>query len=215
MKQLILNEERFGVKSITPLFKEKEEQGIAVISRYHYKDKDNVLFNLRSMRDGGYMFRMYDGHYCRLLINGKLMMSDTGLERISNKEFIDNANGRVLIAGLGLGLIIHNIIDREDISEIIVIEKYRDVIDLVSPKFTHPKLKIICADIFEWKPSKGEKFDTIYFDIWADIGTDNLEEMKKLSSKFKSFLNRLNPKCWMNSWMKEYLQKMKRRESRY
>lgn len=155
-----------------------------------------------------------EGHYTRLHIHNELMMSDTPMERISNSKFVHKANGKVLIAGLGIGMIIQAIINKEEVTEVIVIEKYQDVIDLVAPKFKSDKLKIICADIDEWKPIKDEKFDVIYFDIWADISVENLEHIKKLHNRFKNSVNRNNPECYMNSWMKEYLQSEKRKESR-
>lgn len=209
--ELILNND-YEVKSIVPLYKEKEEKGIVSITRYEFKD--DLLFNLRVMRDGGDLFVMKPGHYCRLTINKELVMSDTFLERKSNREFIRKANGRVLIAGLGLGLIIHNILHKQDITEIVVIEKHQDVIDLVSPKFNDSRLKIICDDIFNYLPKKEDKFDTIYFDIWTDITIENLDDIKLLHNKFKNKLNRENSRSWMNSWMKEYLQEAKRKENR-
>lgn len=215
MENLILNNGIYGIDSITPLFAEREEKGVATISRIEIS-KDVAMFeNLRLIRDGGWMFRLKEGHYTRLHINNELMMSDTPMERISNNDFARKANGKVLIAGLGLGMIIQAIIDKEDVTEIVVIEKYQDVIDLVEPKIKSDKLKVICADIDKWKPTNGEKFDVIYFDIWADISVENLEHIKKLHNRFKNLVNRNNPKCYMNSWMKEYLQKEKRKESNY
>ena len=46
------------------------------------------------------------GRYTRLMLHGSVMMSDTPSERISNRFFVMNAHGRILIAGLGLGLIV-------------------------------------------------------------------------------------------------------------
>lgn len=220
MSNQVLNIEHLNsiipsVKSITPLYAEKEEKGVAKISRFEFKNSDNPLYNLRAVRDGGYMMKMYDGHYTRLVVDGQMMMSDTAMERLSNKYFVVNANGRVFVAGLGLGLIIKPLLDKESITEIVVVEKYQDVIDLVEPKLKHPKLKVICADIFEYKPAKGELFDTIYFDIWPTISTENLGEMKTLSNKFKYHLNRKNPFAFMDAWLKDYLVKMRRSERRY
>lgn len=205
----------YGVKGVEHLFPEKIEKGVAKISKVVFEEKNDLLTNLRLMRDSGeWWFRMKEGTFVRLSVNGQLMMSDTAMERYSNREFIESANGKVLVAGLGVGMILANILDKEEVTEVIVIEKYQDVIDLVSDKFTHPKLKIICTDVFDYVPEKDEKFDTIYFDIWADISTDNLKEIKLLHNRFKNKLNRQNEKCWMNSWMKEYLQKQLRQESR-
>ena len=208
-----------GVLGVTELFPEKIERGKVTISSFEFSNDEDPFFNLRAVRDGGRLFMMYDGKYTRLHIQGEgLVMSDTFMERKSNSEFIKRVNGKVLIAGLGLGLVLHNILQKEEVTEILVIEKCQDVIDLVGPKFENPKLKIICEDIIKWRPKKNEKFDTIYFDIWAGISTDNLKEIQVLHNAFKRYVNRDNPSNFMNSWMKEYLQKMKRKdryENRY
>lgn len=196
----------FGVKGVYDILP-SQSQGVAKLTKFEFNEKDDPLFNLRACRDH-YMFQMKTGKYVRLSVEGRLMMSDTPMERISNKKFIDYADGRVLIAGLGIGLIIHNILQKQSITEIVIIEKYQDVIDLVSPHFTDTRIKIICADIFEWKPPKGEKFDTIYFDIWPEITIDNLNEIKTLHNRFKFYKTK---GAYMDSWMKWYLQKLKRK----
>lgn len=202
----------FGVKGVEHLYNDGIEKGCAKILKYDFKEKDNPLYNLRHIRDGNYEHRMYDGTYVKLIINGKLMMSDTAMERITNIDFIDNAKGRVLIAGLGVGLILQAILDKENVSEVVVVEKYQDVIDLVASRFNHPKLKIVCADIFEYELPKTEKFDTIYFDIWADINEDNLKEMKTLHAKFRK--NKTSKESYMDSWYKSRLIKIRAKERR-
>jgi predicted membrane-bound spermidine synthase len=197
----------YGVIGVDKIFTDKSEKGIASITPFEFNSKDNFIYNFRNAREDP-MFIIRDGKYVRLKVNGEIMMSDTGMERVSNKQFIQNATGRVLIAGLGIGLIINNILQNESITEIIIIEKYQDVIDLVAPKFNDPRLKIVYADIFDWMPAKGEKFNTIYFDIWPTICTDNLTEINLLHSRFKRFKAKSG---WMNSWLKEYLQKQKRK----
>lgn len=196
----------------------KVEKGEAKISTYEFSKKKDPLFNARAIMNGG-MEYMDDGKYVRLHVGGVLMMSDTRMEKRSNFEFCHCANGRVLIAGLGIGLILHNITHRINegiITSVVIVEKSQDVIDLIKPYFDDisTKVEFVCCDIFEYKPDG--KFDTIYFDIWPDICEDNLDQIKKLHNKFKYKLNRHNPNCWMNSWMKDYLQSQKRRNrSRY
>jgi predicted membrane-bound spermidine synthase len=202
-----LNDEYYGVTGVDKIFTERQEKGIASITPFVFNAKDNFIYNFRNAREDR-MFIIRSGKYVRLTVKGEIMMSDTGMERISNKQFIEKATGRVLIAGLGIGLIINNIIQNDAITEIIVIEKYQDVIDLVATKFNDARLKIVCADIFDWIPEKGEKFNTIYFDIWPTICTDNLNEIYLLHSRFKRFKAKSG---WMNSWLKEYLQKQKRK----
>jgi hypothetical protein len=201
------------MEGVIDLFPETISQGIATISNFEFKNDENPLFNLRAVRDGGLMFYVSDGKYVRLHINGELVMSDTRLEKESNYYFTHVANGRILIAGLGIGLIIKNILKKDSVKEITIVEKYQDVIDLVSPKFTDTRIKYICDDIFKWRPQKGEKFDTIYFDIWSSISQDNLSDIKKLHNSFKFYLNRNNSNHYMNSWMKEFLYKQRREDN--
>lgn len=199
------------------------EKGEAKISTFEFSSKEDPLYNLRMMMNGGGGMRVEDGKYVRLSIGGELMMSDTDMEKRSNRDFVRNAHGRVLVAGLGIGLIIHNLIasmDNGEVSEVVVIEKSQDLIDLTDTFYKKlPKVKIIQGDIFEWRPAKGEKFNTIYFDIWPDINIDNLEEIKTLHNRFKNFLDRTDPNCWMDSWMdswmKSCLQSQKRKERSY
>jgi len=151
------------------------------------------------------------GKYVRLFVGETLMMSNTPEEIRSNMSFIALATGDVLVAGLGLGVILHKPLEREDVKSILVIEKSQDVIDAVLPHIRHPKLEVVCADIFDWKPPKGKKWDTIYFDIWPDICYDNLKEVTKLKRKFARRLRRDNPRAWMAAWQEDYLRYIERK----
>lgn len=141
-----------------------------------------------------------EGKYARLVIDGSVVMSDTDMEKRSNSHVIRNAHGNVLIAGLGLGMIILPLLEKPEVETITVIEKNQDVIKLVYPYLKSEKLRVINADIFEWKPDKTVKYDSIYFDIWTFITTESLPEIKKLHNKFKNKLNREDVNCWMDSW---------------
>lgn len=194
---------------------EVKEKGLARLSCFEFKRENDPLSYMRMAMDG---MAVRDGKYMRLSVAGQLMMTDTDMEKRSNQEFCQRSNGRVLVAGLGIGLIIHNIWGKlisGEVSELIIVEKYQDTIDLISPYFQHPNIKYICHDIFDYKPLKEERFDTIYFDIWPEICIDNLGEIRSLHNSFKNKINRGNPKSWMNSWMKEALQRLNRKQSSY
>lgn len=196
----------------------EKSKGVAKISTFEFSSEQNPLYNMRVVMDGGWMFRMLDGKHIRLFVDGEMMMSDTNMERISNEEFVRNANGRVFIAGLGIGMIIHNLkekIDSGEVTEVVVMEKYQDVIDLVSPYIEGLPVKYVCEDVLTYKPSKDDVFDTIYFDIWATIGEENLDEIKMLHNRWKNKKNKSNPRSWMDSWMKKYLQDQKRKNGYY
>ena len=120
---------------------------------------------------------------------------------------VARAEGDVLIAGLGLGMVLTGILDKSEVNTVTVIEKSRDVIDLVEPHIEHIKLNIICADIFDWVPPKGHKWDVIYFDIWQNASID-LEQSTKLKRKFA---RRKQGIKWMKSWNEEATRSWNRR----
>jgi hypothetical protein len=141
------------------------------------------------------------GKYARLYVNGELMMSDTAMERGSNMGVVIKATGNVIIAGLGLGMIIHPIADKKEVKTITIVEKSADVIKLVAASLPK-KATVVEGDIFKWSPAKGTKYDTIYFDIWPSITTDNLKDMATLNRRFARCKA---PGAWVNSWQREKL----------
>ena len=157
-----------------------------------------------------------EGKYCRMLIDGHVVMSDTQEEKSSNYAVAYAAHGNVLIAGLGLGMILCPILRNPKVRSVTVIEKNPSVVLLVGAgRFPNKeKLTVVNADIFEWEPSKGDKYETVYFDIWQDICTDNLVEVTKLKRKFAKNLNRQDAEAWMGAWKEDYLRRRIRQERR-
>lgn len=174
--------------------------GLAEVAHFEVTDFESKFSALR----GEYVPA---GKYARLSVAGCLMMTDTAMERGSNQEAVWSARGRVLIAGLGIGMILHPILSKTEVARVTVIEKYQDVIDLVAPTIQSPKLSIACADAFEFVPEAGTHYDTIYFDIWPDISVDNLDEMTRLHRRFRKFLA---PGGWMQSWQRDCLRYLKK-----
>jgi hypothetical protein len=183
------------------------EAQIGIASVEHF-DVSQAASRFSALRIGNYVPA---GRYAKLKVNGFLVMSDTSMEHQTNWEFVDEARGNVLVAGLGLGMILHPVLAKPEVLSITVIEKHADVISLVGPTVTNPKLTILNADIYEWKPEKGAKFDTLYFDIWAEQSTDTLEDMRKLHMRFRSFKAKDG---WMNSWRRDELRARKRSDQR-
>jgi spermidine synthase len=131
----------------------------------------------------------------------------------TNSRFIWNANGDVFIAGLGIGLIVLAIQDKEEVKSITILEKYPEVIELVGKQLPlNNKVKILQGDVFEYNFPKGTKFDTIYFDIWNYVNSDVYEEMKALKKKYRKYkqFTTKNPNVYMACWA-EYEAKNDRR----
>lgn len=185
------------------------ERGVAAVQHFEVSEGDS---NMTAMH-GGASF-VPPGRYARLMVNRSVVMSDTRFERLTNYEVVRRSHGRVLIAGLGLGMILHPILRKREVTSVLVVEKYQDVIELVAPHHRSRKLRVVCADIFEWLPEPGEKYDVIYFDIWRDQATANLRQMGALHQRFKTRLNRENPASWMDSWAREMLRAQQRTERR-
>jgi hypothetical protein len=163
----------------------------------------------------------HDFPYVRLNKKGEgVMMSDTPMERNTNQDFIRNANGDVLIFGLGLGLVIIPLLKKQDVRSILVVELHQDLIDVVLPILkesdTEGKLSVIQGDCFEIHNTipKEKKFDCVYGDIWISISQDNYEEMKTLTKNWKNRINRENPNSFIDHWMKDYLKKQIQKDKR-
>ena len=99
-----------------------------------------------------------------------------------------------------------------------VIEINPDVIALVLPylraaleeKGIDPdKIEVIEADLMEWKPPKGERYDVIWFDIWPDLCLDHLPEYQKLNRRYGR-----RTKGWRGLWGEDILKRHQREEKK-
>lgn len=156
------------------------------------------------------------GEYIKLVdlnsVFQDVIMSDTPMERKTNLDLYSKANGHVLIAGLGIGMVLLAIQDKPEVTKITVVEKYQEVIDMVAPQLPlNEKVEIVQSDIFDYKPARGMKFDTIYMDIWTNIIGDDYKEHLSLGRKFKRRLNNENPEAWFGSWRKIDFKRMTKR----
>lgn len=195
------------------------ESGDAKIKHVIITEYDAEFSSLRAMITGSYNEAVSEGTIAQLLVNGYLVMSDTEMEQRTNSGFLraaSKAGGDILIGGLGLGMILVPLVRMKNVRSVMVVEKSQGVIDLVaSPILTYlktDKLSIVRGNVFEWRPPPGQKhWDVIYFDIWADVCVDNLDEITKLKRKFARCLNRDNSAAWMGAWEEIRLRYLKRR----
>ena len=148
-----------------------------------------------SMRGRGVIL---PGKYKRLLYKGYVVMSNTPDEIRDQRHFVNRACGDVLINGLGLGITLKLILAKPELKNVTVIEKSQDVINLVAPTYLEdPRVVILNADAFEYKPIKGVHYDCCWHDIWNDIVPSNLPEMRRLHRKY-------GRRCdWQGSWCRE------------
>lgn len=182
--------------------------GSAEITHFEIDQQGADFTNLRASMKPYYRYNMVKpGRYARLNAHGFIMMTDMHGERWSNLEALNRAQGRVLIAGLGLGMLALAMAQKPEVEEIQVVENNADVIGLVHQHLHAPKISIYHDDIFDFRPKRGERYDVIWFDIWNSVCADNLDQMRRLHRRFGRGLNRSNPNAWMASWRRSELQR--------
>lgn len=130
----------------------------------------------------------------KLSIDGLCWMSDAPDERELNRVVVEKARGDVLICGLGLGMILEPILAKESVRSVTVLEVSSDVLALVAPCYSLPKLKIVHADCWDFQTENC--FDTIWQDVIYDP-PNQMPEVERLESKLRLFLK---PGGWLGSW---------------
>lgn len=102
-------------------------------------------------------------NYTALKIVRRVWMVDDPPHHWAMLEHAKEFHGRVLVAGLGLGLIVHALQSNPAVTRIIVAERERDVIDVVGPHLSHRKLEIVHRDFWDcrYKP------DGVFYDLFV------------------------------------------------
>lgn len=126
-----------------------------------------------------------------LKIGRETVMIDDPLQWYGMQDLARHCKGKVMIGGLGLGLILHALQDNRDVTEIHVIENNFDVIGLMSdnlPPRDKTKWQIIPADVYWYLDyrAKCQKYDTVVLDIWWGRGSIQIGmEMMVATAKTK------------------------------
>jgi hypothetical protein len=125
-------------------------------------------------------------------------MMSTALTEVGDAlPFIARAKGRVLVTGLGLGIVVRGLVDQPDVEHITVIERSPDVLHLVAPVFAgEPKVRIVQADAFRWQPDG--RFDHAWHDLWLTISQDNVEPMDRLRHRYAAHVG--SQECWLEAF---------------
>lgn len=173
---------------------------------------DQSVENFRNSLDGR---GTKPGTYTKLCTGTTLWMSDTDAEKRDHFEAVRKFNDpwceRVLINGLGLGMVLSAALSLDDIEHVDVVEKDERVIQLVGSHYTKDsRVTIHHADAYEQakKWPAGTSWDVAWHDIWPSLCTDNLKDMTRLH---RSYGRRVQ---WQGSWGKKGLESIKRQEQR-
>lgn len=177
------------------------KHGEAEITIFEVSQQDSDLTRLRAAINRRWTEYIPAGRYAKLRSNGSLWMTDTKMEQDTCREFVRAARGDVFIAGLGIGMVLLAVQDKPEVTSVTVVEYDADVIALVVPQLPlNAKVRVVHADAFKWKPPRGQKFDTLWFDIWANICGDNARDFPVLR---KHYARARKPGAWVGLWVEE------------
>lgn len=172
----------------------------------HFEVEENSFENLRLMLHGGRQCR--PGTYTKLLRNGELWMSDTTAEWDDHRVAylaMRQYGGRVLINGLGLGMVVKAALDLPNVEHVDVVELDPDVIALVGPTYAGPRCTIHQDDAYTIRWPVGTRWTVAWHDVWLNICGDNLSEMAKLHRRYGGRVQ------WQGSWAREECEYERRR----
>jgi len=150
----------------------------------------------RPIDPGTYTRLMRDGHH-------DPMMSDTPAEirdHYSAIFEIKHRGGRILINGLGLGVVLKAALSFSNVTHVDVVECERDIIDLVWPTYATDSRAYVHhtdAHTIEWP--MGTRWTVAWHDIWPTLTTDNFQDMTKLHRKYGRRVD------WQGSWSRDWL----------
>lgn len=98
-----------------------------------------------------------------LKINKKVWMVDDPIHWWAIQNYAQTYHGKVLVAGLGLGLIVHALANNSNVKSITVVEKNQDVIDTIRSLI--PDCEIINSDWYEYQIEPD--VDGVFFDLFV------------------------------------------------
>ena len=114
----------------------------------------------------------------RLKKGNTVWMSLTPMELESQSHHALFSYGHTVVMGLGMGTLLYNILAREEVTQVTVVERDPEVFELLH-QIANPaswlgweKAKFIFADALSWKPD--EPVDYLTVDIWSKLGDSNL-----------------------------------------
>lgn len=158
--------------------------------------------------------RYRPGDYTRLRKGPVTFMTDLYEEWWTQRRAIAEAwarGGRVLITGLGLGLVVDAILARagSPVERVTIVEQSPDVIRLVADPLQarHPgRVEIVQADALTWLPPDGARYTVGWHDIWPNpYDASILPEMDEAERRYAPYCD------WQACWAREWAQS--RRES--
>lgn len=149
--------------------------------------------------------------YLAVIEDEEIWMSIIPHEINTMKKPIEDAYGRVLVLGLGLGYYAFHVANKDDVESVTIIENDKRVINLfnkyILPKFPNKdKINIVYADAFDYL-AQGKEYDFVFFDIYHNVADG--EGLYLHAKKFEA----IYPNTTFSYWIEESILAMLRRQT--
>ena len=190
-----------------------DEDGI-IIDRFTITEQEAHVDKMRAAFNPQRDNRSVDaGTYTRLTVDGQVWMTDTPAE-VRDHVIIEDAlidAERLLVVGLGMGMVVHRALTAFDLTLIDIVEIDARVIKAVGPHYEAMAaergvdLRIFHSDIHDWHIPRGAYWDAAWFDIWPTINDDDMPEVARLRKRFRQRV------AWQGAWAQNERIAMKRR----
>lgn len=126
------------------------------------------------MTNGERLYQVKEGiPVTELRINRRIWMVDDPPHWWAMIEHARHYHGHVVCAGLGLGLIVHTLTLRKNVTNVTVIERNKDVIKMVRPLIPYD-FEVIEGDFWEVARDLSEEgtVDGVFYDLFVGKGKD-------------------------------------------
>lgn len=188
--------------------------GEVEVRRYEITPERSALSSVGSSHRGG----IPPGTYVGLFRRGALWMTDSPIEKTDLRPFLHKMRAmevqRVLVNGLGLGMVVHALLGMGHVRHVDVVEIDPSVIALVGPHYRQmaadcgKTIDIRQADAFTVQWPVGTRWDGAWHDVWRDLCLDNLKPITTLHRRYGGRV------AHQDSWGRGWLIDRRRREQR-
>lgn len=149
------------------------------------------------------------GRLTQLRVDGRLWMSDSPDEKRDHSEAFYQAKrrgGRILIHGLGLGMVVGAALKLPNVEHVDVVELDERVARLIGPHYASDRCTIHVGDAYEYQFPKGSRWTVAWHDIWPSISDENWPGMNRLHRRYGGRVD------WQDSWCRWEVKRMIERD---
>ena len=108
----------------------------------------------------------------------EVVMEDSRAELARHLPIWLQAEGNVLVTGLGLGCVVRGLLASQRVTHIEVVEIDPVIVGMVGPSFARePRVEILNADALAVRWTRGKRWDFGWHDLWSADGHSHLQTL--------------------------------------